>query len=601
MSNIQLENIILWQRDGSIRNLEFKKNKVNVITGDPGKGKSSILFIVDYCLLSSSSKGISKTNIDSNVYWYGIRINIFGTTVTIARGAIGTSGENSIYYNDHGEIPSQPIENIKMANLKGLLNRLFGIDPNLTIPYGGRNIKAGQRVSFRNFLSFCYQDQNTVTSPSYLFIKPEDERFQETIQRVYRMGLGVEDAKTSVAKSTLAQLRKKESEIEQKKASYEKNQFIFSDEIKTLAYEAEHLGLLSTQDKDVPSLFHELSEITTKAVLNGNDETSFIDLKSQLYLLKSKQKKYISFLEKTNLNNREKIEDALLPTANIVKHNIFDSNIATAVVEELHSQLLKIRNDINKNNVAPFIIELQAEIEQNNKLIEEIEDKILAISPIKIRNAKDFYLFIGRLEERLKRLGKQEHNDFENQLKTIKKKIKDVQSSIKTDVKYQVSEKKLNEFINQHLSKMKLKGYEGFTAFYNEKERVINLFNELDNNFEFMPDIGSASNYMYIHLAFFMAYHHVARLNNTKWLPSFLIIDQPSSPYLSSNDKHAVDTISLNAALQELNDFVSEMNQLGGFQIILLEHIKEEDWKSLQLENFTLVDKEFRGDHGLII
>ncbi|MFQ2616657.1 MULTISPECIES: DUF3732 domain-containing protein [Aeromonas] len=601
MSNIQLENIILWQRDGSIRNLEFKKNKVNVITGDPGKGKSSILFIVDYCLLSSSSKGISKTNIDSNVYWYGIRINILGTTVTIARGAIGTSGENSIYYNDHGKIPSQPIENIKMANLKGLLNRLFGIDPNLTIPYGGRNIKAGQRVSFRNFLSFCYQDQNTVTSPSYLFIKPEDERFQETIQRVYRMGLGVEDAKTSVAKSTLAQLRKKESEIEQKKASYEKNQFIFSDEIKTLAYEAEHLGLLSTQDKDVPSLFHELSEITTKAVLNGNDETSFIDLKSQLYLLKSKQKKYISFLEKTNLNNREKIEDALLPTANIVKHNIFDSNIATAVVEELHSQLLKIRNDINKNNVAPFIIELQAEIEQNNKLIEEIEDKILAISPIKIRNAKDFYLFIGRLEERLKRLGKQEHNDFENQLKTIKKKIKDVQSSIKTDVKYQVSEKKLNEFINQHLSKMKLKGYEGFTAFYNEKERVINLFNELDNNFEFMPDIGSASNYMYIHLAFFMAYHHVARLNNTKWLPSFLIIDQPSSPYLSSNDKHAVDTISLNAALQELNDFVSEMNQLGGFQIILLEHIKEEDWKSLQLENFTLVDKEFRGDHGLII
>ncbi|MGL6603420.1 hypothetical protein ACSZN2_17895 [Aeromonas hydrophila] len=95
MSSIQLENIILWQRDGSIRNLEFKKNKVNVITGDPGKGKSSILFIVDYCLLSSSSKGISKTNIDSNVYWYGIRINILGTTVTIARGAIGTSGENN--------------------------------------------------------------------------------------------------------------------------------------------------------------------------------------------------------------------------------------------------------------------------------------------------------------------------------------------------------------------------------------------------------------------------------------------------------------------------------------------------------------------------
>ncbi|HHQ4650666.1 TPA: hypothetical protein ACSP2J_004612, partial [Aeromonas hydrophila] len=79
-------------------------------------------------------------------------------------------------------------------------------------------------------------------------------------------------------------------------------------------------------------------------------------------------------------------------------------------MEELHSQLLKIRGEIDKNNVAPFIIELQEEIEQNNKLIEEVEEKILAISPIKIKNAKDFYLFIGRLEERLKRLGKQEHN-----------------------------------------------------------------------------------------------------------------------------------------------------------------------------------------------
>src|SRR2546427_3557451 len=32
---------------------------------DAGKGKSSILFIIDYCLLASETKGISKTNIDS--------------------------------------------------------------------------------------------------------------------------------------------------------------------------------------------------------------------------------------------------------------------------------------------------------------------------------------------------------------------------------------------------------------------------------------------------------------------------------------------------------------------------------------------------------
>src|SRR5256885_16560162 len=72
VSNIQISNILLWQKDQQFRNLEFRHNHVNVITGDAGKGKSSILFIIDYCLLASETKGISKTNIDSKVDWYGI-------------------------------------------------------------------------------------------------------------------------------------------------------------------------------------------------------------------------------------------------------------------------------------------------------------------------------------------------------------------------------------------------------------------------------------------------------------------------------------------------------------------------------------------------
>jgi predicted ATP-binding protein involved in virulence len=52
-----INSIQLWlKRDYSpnsnVIRLDFFKDKVNVITGDASTGKSSILDIIDYCLLS---------------------------------------------------------------------------------------------------------------------------------------------------------------------------------------------------------------------------------------------------------------------------------------------------------------------------------------------------------------------------------------------------------------------------------------------------------------------------------------------------------------------------------------------------------------------
>ena len=49
-----------------------------------------------------------------------------------------------------------------------------------------------------------------------------------------------------------------------------------------------------------------------------------------------------------------------------------------------------------------------------------------------------------------------------------------------------------------------------------------------------------------------------------------------------------------------MNNFIDKMQEYGGFQILILEHISESDWVESGLNNFTLVDKELRGDYGLI-
>ncbi|MDA6574870.1 DUF3732 domain-containing protein, partial [Escherichia coli] len=80
-------------------------------------------------------------------------------------------------------------------------------------------------------------------------------------------------------------------------------------------------------------------------------------------------------------------------------------------------------------------------------------------------------------------------------------------------------------------------------------------------------------NYMYVHVAYFLALHELVRDRKVPWVPRFLVIDQPSTPYFSTAGKKTDDFASLDAALNEINSFVEKMLSHGGFQIILLEHI----------------------------
>lgn len=116
-----------------------------------------------------------------------------------------------------------------------------------------------------------------------------------------------------------------------------------------------------------------------------------------------------------------------------------------------------------------------------------------------------------------------------------------------------------------------------------------------------MPDIGSASNYLYLHLSYFLALHEVAKERKTSWMPSFVVFDQPSTPYFTTSGTPTDDIKSLDAVFIELDSFVKKMDNHGGFQVILLEHVEESHWKNLDLQRFRLVDRELRDDYGLVL
>ncbi|MGF6599679.1 DNA repair exonuclease SbcCD ATPase subunit [Paraburkholderia sp. GAS448] len=608
MNAIQIVNILLWQKNGILRNLELKENHVNVITGDSGKGKSSILHIIDYCLLSSEAKGISKANIDSKVNWYGLRLKINDNAITVARPSQENISESYAFYSENGLIPEAPSFNIKIDHLKRIINTAFGIDSDLRVPYGGKYIRAGSRVSFRNFLGHCYQDQTTIASPEYLYIKPSDNRFQEGIQRTFRMALGIESAKTSLIKAKLGELEQKKAAIIKKLEAFDKKRLVFSDEISSLALEAQDMGLL----EDVPAS-SDLALTALKGLIASVDRPApniaeLEDIERRIFSIRAKNKKYSDFLNVKNLYTLEAklAEDALKPidAINANPNLIFPSGFANDLISHLQSELTSTRKKLQTKKFAPFFGEVEEMIKSNSEEINSLEARAAALKSGSINRAtpRDYFRYLGRLEAKVALYASEVNSPPEIDEEELDQQITQLRGELEDDnVRVEMVKRQLDDFINEKIVRLKLKGYDDFKAYFSESEKLIHLYSRNLDMFEKMPDIGSASNYLYLHLAYFLSIHQIAKLRGTTWMPSFLVLDQPSTPYFTTSGAPTDDIKSLDAVLVEMDSFVKSMDSYGGFQVILLEHIEESHWQQLALERFHLVDRELRGDYGLIL
>lgn len=168
------EKLILWFHAGGKRELTFQPSKVNVITGGSNTGKSAILQIIDYCLFASRSK-ISESIINENVNWYGIIININGKKYAICRSSLSEGKvTHNYYFSSSGNVPELPETNSDEKTIKSLLETEFGIDRNVRIPFGGKVLKTGSKISLRYFLLFTTISEDIITDSSVYFDKQNE-------------------------------------------------------------------------------------------------------------------------------------------------------------------------------------------------------------------------------------------------------------------------------------------------------------------------------------------------------------------------------------------------------------------------------------------
>lgn len=603
---MQITNILIWQIDSTLRNLELEENKVNVITGDSGKGKSSILAIIDYCLLSSSSDGISKTNVDNFVNWYGIRLSINGKYFTICRKATHFEEDDLVYFDKNGDIPQIPINNIKKDVLKEHLNYEFGINSSLKIPYGGRFIQQGSKVSYRYFIPHCFIDQTTLTSSEHLYSKISDLKTRERIDRTFDMALGSENAETMIMRTRLEELQRNLARIEYKQSASKDSYFNFESEIESLYDRACYFGLISENRKNEPTVSDKLENL--KAIVNYKDinEIPAINertkIEKELFLLKKELTDINEYIE-TNTEYKKFLkdnQDSLL-IAKYLDDNyseiLYTKNIYS-IIKSLLNQSSEIKKAIAEKGQNSLISKTNAKRKELELKISSLSKKLATVSDEKITPI-ELYRFMGELSSEIKRIVILPKYDYTDTIEKITTKIDELESKITDNNAFkEYTLSLLNGKIKEIFTRMPLKGFEDATTIFNKAKKTLDLINK--NQVEKMIDIGSASNYMYVHVAYFLALHELVRDRNVPWVPRFLVIDQPSTPYFSTAGKKTDDFASLDAALNEINSFVEKMRSHGGFQIILLEHIEESYWLDREMTNFTLVDNELRGNYGLI-
>ncbi|KFF72695.1 DUF3732 domain-containing protein [Pectobacterium sp. CHL-2024] len=603
---MQITNILIWQIDSTLRNLELEENKVNVITGDSGKGKSSILAIIDYCLLSSSSDGISKTNVDNFVNWYGIRLSINGKYFTICRKATHFEEDDLVYFDKNGDIPQIPINNIKKDVLKEHLNYEFGINSSLKIPYGGRFIQQGSKVSYRYFIPHCFIDQTTLTSSEHLYSKISDLKTRERIDRTFDMALGSENAETMIMRTRLEELQRNLARIEYKQSASKDSYFNFESEIESLYDRAYYFGLISENSKNEPTVSDKLENL--KAIVNYKDISEIpainerTKIEKELFLLKKELTDINEYIEKNTEYKKflKDNQDSLL-IAKYLDDNyseiLYTKNIYS-IIKSLLNQSSEIKKAIAEKGQNSLISKTNAKRKELELKISSLSKKLATVSDEKITPI-ELYRFMGELSSEIKRIVVLPKYDYTDTIEKITTKINELESKITDNNAFkEYTLSLLNGKIKEIFKRMPLKGFEDATPIFNKAKKTLDLINK--NQVEKMIDIGSASNYMYVHVAYFLALHELVRDRKVPWVPRLLVIDQPSTPYFSTAGKKTDDFASLDAALNEINSFVEKMRSHGGFQIILLEHIEESYWLDREMTNFTLVDNELRGSYGLI-
>lgn len=611
-----LHEMKLWLKNKNLepKSYKFLSDKVNIITGGSNTGKTSFWNIIDYCLLANKIN-IAKTVVDK-VLWFGIHFSINDKDITIVRKSPEIGSVSLEIYFSNGGFPKVPHNNTTVAEVKSFLDKEFGITDALRFPYGEKMGKVPFELSYRHFLIFNSLTENIigVQEPyfdTYLYGK---EEYDKALHHIFNLVIGVNDMEKIKAFERLQEVKKEIEKIEKQIKQNDNKSKKFEQEVRELfdkckeynyieysvPFENKDIAVAMIQDviKNMERKAQDMELFKEIDKLNENRR----NIQRQISAISQYKNQYDAYKK-----NLEKSADSLQPIIFLkerLSEQLLSSSETNDFVEYLETSLKNIKEKLSKSISIP--IRVEGDEKELKKELNLIEEEIAKIEEINKNNKTegDKFIAIGEIKSNLERLLK---SDFQktidnvklNALMDEKMRLDKVPSEIES-VKFTMKTL-LNESIQKVYNQINsIPEYKRYSIVFEDTDMLLRLRPPLGELQFPIDNVGSKSNYMFMHLCLYLGLHKHIMDINPEHVPQFLFIDQPSIPYYSGGEiNENDDKAKLLDAFSLINTFVENTVKEGkSFQILMVEHAPKNYWEK-RFSNFHTVD-EFINGKGLI-
>lgn len=614
--NLYIASIKLWFkgfRENAKRAITypFNPDKINVITGDSSTGKSSILGIIDYLLLSDNPV-IVENIINENVEFYGMNIFIDGVSyIIIRKSPLNERGTQDVYCEKKNDYPVPYTPTHKIGEVRALFTELLNI-PERMINVAGKKFA----LTFRHFLPFNYLTEDIISSANIYFDIPffVNRSFDAFLDFALEHVNGIlchneKDVESELqkVKKDLVQYQQKHLKVQDEESKYKEHLVkVYDDALSLNLIPADNLFIREDADEMLKYVQRSISEYD-KLIKDEEDTSKLGNLRKKRDELQNKLSVYNSLLGEMDKQKSlgTQVEDSLRPVSFIRKHidEVISSPDTIELLELLEEQLRQIK--VAKQNSPALPSDFAFRHAELKRELDICKNELKRLSSLRKTIGDPKWLNQAlSIKYRLKDLKKPSKDTYQLAVEQEKVSIIESLETQLKQIRLSPHDVKgvINKYINHYFQSENgmVDSYPDASMRYDDVDRRVSLLKESE---EYpIRNIGSKSNYMFLHLCFFLGLHKSIIAKKSKQVGSFLFIDQPSIPYYA--DKGTLDNDDkkqLMKAFRLLNDFMKEIvcDENSHFQIILIEHADESYWKDL--DYFHTVAKFSKSENGGLV
>lgn len=624
---MQIVSISIYHQDGRQRDVNFRLNSLNIITGDSKTGKSSLLNIVDYCLGRKKSS-IPRTKWFKTIAWFAVVFQLpGGNRALVARipHAPGVSNHRAMLEFGNSEMIAPAMEQLRLNVDTDALRTQLGSHIGLAgvqLESSEYSTRGPVSVGLGSAVPFTLQEQHEIDNKVALFHRQGEPGIAQGLRDSLPFFLGAVDGEQAAKRAKLREARQTLRRAENVLAAAEEELGGQHQELRELMSEARSVGLITSPIDDPGQNVVDVLN-TVRFTRPSEPVVSKVDLAAQDERRRSGLKRF-ELAQELNLymNNRELLldvrdgegdyDDSLsfqierLSVLDFIPHRQSDEDVCPVceqampfpdeTVDSLNSRLEKLRDELSE--VTAKRPKRQQALKEVNGEIERIRSELsiidaamdgsavsdLNMNPSALRETQQFVR--GRIDAILSNLQGRDDSEVAK-LRGARNQAQALVEALEAELDGGEAREQLTSRLN---ALSVLLGNYSRTLNLEQAEMPIRLdVNQLTIVVDTedgplpLPNIGSGENWVGYHVAAHLALHEYF-LKQERPVPRFLMLDQPSKahfqsdrPRESDDDYVDPDRESVRNMFKLFADYTGALN--GKIQLIVVDHADyEDDW-----------------------